>query len=111
MRVLRPQSLSCVLDRALSTQTQSPANDPTRHGDETLDHAGAPSGMSTVAIVGAGHVGVVYAAGLAELGHRVQVVDIDEERVAGLRAGRIWFYEPGLPELLARGLSRRRLAF
>jgi UDPglucose 6-dehydrogenase len=67
--------------------------------------------MSTVAIVGAGHVGVVYAAGLAELGHRVQVVDIDEERVAGLRAGRIWFYEPGLPELLARGLSRRRLMF
>jgi UDPglucose 6-dehydrogenase len=67
--------------------------------------------MSSIAIVGGGHVGVVYAAGLAELGHRVQVVDIDEERIAGLRAGRIWFYEPGLPELLARGLSRRRLTF
>lgn len=67
--------------------------------------------MSTIAIVGAGHVGVVYAAGLAELGHQIQVIDVDEKRLAGLREGRIWFYEPGLPELLARGLRRRRISF
>jgi len=67
--------------------------------------------MSVIAIVGAGHVGVVYAAGLAELGHQIQVVDIDERRIAGLREGRIWFYEPGLPELLERGLKRRRITF
>jgi UDPglucose 6-dehydrogenase len=67
--------------------------------------------MSTIALVGAGHVGVVYAAGLAELGHRVQVIDIDERRIAGLREGRIWFYEPGLPELLERGLRRKRITF
>lgn len=67
--------------------------------------------MSTIAVVGAGHVGVVYAAGLAELGHIVRVIDIDTRRVAGLRKGRIWFYEPGLPELLARGLQRRRITF
>jgi UDPglucose 6-dehydrogenase len=67
--------------------------------------------MSNIAIVGAGHVGVVYAAGLAELGHTVKVVDINEKRVAMLSDGRIWFYEPGLPELLARGLSRRRIVF
>ena len=67
--------------------------------------------MSSISIVGAGHVGVVYAAGLAELGHRVRVVDIDPKRVAMLREGRIWFYEPGLPELLARGLARKRISF
>lgn len=67
--------------------------------------------MSVIAIVGAGHVGVVYAAGLAELGHRVKVIDVDDKRVAMLRDGRIWFYEPGLPELLARGLARKRISF
>ena len=67
--------------------------------------------MSEISIVGAGHVGVVYAAGLAELGHQVRVIDVDEKRVELLREGRIWFYEPGLPELLARGLARKRIAF
>lgn len=67
--------------------------------------------MSTIAIVGAGHVGVVYAAGLAELGHRVKVIDINAKRIAMLKQGRTWFYEPGLPELLARGLARRRITF
>jgi len=67
--------------------------------------------MAKVAIVGAGHVGVVYAAGLAELGHTVRVVDIDRARVVALRKGRVWFHEPGLPELLARGLRRRRVTF
>lgn len=67
--------------------------------------------MSIISIVGAGHVGVVYAAALAELGHRVSVIDIDEKRVAKLNSGRIWFFEPGLPELLARGLARKRVGF
>jgi len=67
--------------------------------------------VTSIAIAGAGHVGVVYAAGLAELGHTVRVIDTDPERIAKLRRGEIWFYEPGLPELLDRGLSRGRIAF
>ena len=67
--------------------------------------------MSIISIVGAGHVGVVYAAGLAELGHQVRVIDVNPKRVAMLREGRIWFYEPGLPELLGRGLARKRITF
>ena len=55
--------------------------------------------QTSVAVVGAGHVGLVHAAGLAELGHVVRVVDIDSRRIASLQCGRIWFYEPGLPEL------------
>ncbi len=65
--------------------------------------------MSNIAIVGAGHVGVVYAAGLAEFGHRVKVIDVNAKRLAILRQGKTWFFEPGLPELLARGLARRRI--
>lgn len=67
--------------------------------------------MSHVTIVGAGHVGVVYAAGLANLGHRVSVVDVDTSRVARLRRGQLWFFEPGLGELLAEGLRRKRVSF
>jgi UDPglucose 6-dehydrogenase len=67
--------------------------------------------MSNIAIVGAGHVGVVYAAGLAELGHRVKVIDIDRRKVERLSKGSIWFYEPGLPELLERNVRRRRISF
>jgi len=39
------------------------------------------------------------------------VIDINQKRIAMLREGRIWFYEPGLPELLARGLARKRITF
>jgi UDPglucose 6-dehydrogenase len=67
--------------------------------------------VSNITIVGAGHVGVVYAAGFAELGHHIRVVDIEPRRIRGLSRGQIWFYEPGLPELLERGLRRRRITF
>ena len=39
------------------------------------------------------------------------MIDINPKRIAMLREGRIWFYEPGLPELLARGLARKRITF
>jgi UDPglucose 6-dehydrogenase len=91
-----------------STLKQQASNRPFLISRET--HRGRAT-ISIISIVGAGHVGVVYAAGLAELGHRVRVVDINEKRVATLRDGRIWFYEPGLPELLARGLARKRITF
>lgn len=65
--------------------------------------------MANVVIVGAGHVGVVYAAGLAELGHKIRVLDIDPKRLARLRRGDVWFFEPGLTDLLRRGLRRKRI--
>jgi UDPglucose 6-dehydrogenase len=57
-------------------------------------------------LVGAGHVGLVTAAGLAKLGHRVTVADIDEPRIAGLRAGRAPIFEPGMEEALAASADR-----
>ena len=48
-------------------------------------------------------------ASLAYVGHRVTCLDNNQERVAGLREGRVPFYEPGLEELIAK--SARRLQF
>ena len=64
-----------------------------------------------VGVVGAGYVGLVTAACLAHVGHRVRCLDKDAERVAGLREGRIPVYEPGLDGLVARGASAGRLSF
>ena len=48
---------------------------------------------------------------MAEIGHEVVGYDVDRERTALLAAGRAPFVEPGLPELLTRGVSSGRLHF
>jgi UDPglucose 6-dehydrogenase/GDP-mannose 6-dehydrogenase len=55
-----------------------------------------------VAVVGAGYVGLVTGACLADQGHEVSIVDLDASKVAAVNAGRAPIHEPGLPELLAR---------
>jgi UDPglucose 6-dehydrogenase len=57
---------------------------------------------STIGIFGAGWVGLVTGACLAELGHRVIVRDVLPEKIAELQAGHTPIHEPGLEELLAR---------
>ena len=64
-----------------------------------------------IAVIGCGHVGLVFAAGLAELGHRVIGVDRDEALVSSLNAGEVQIHEPGLPELVGGGLTRGTLSF
>lgn len=51
-------------------------------------------------LVGAGHVGLVTAVGLAKLGHTLTVADIDAERIGGLREGRAPIFEPGLDDAI-----------
>jgi UDPglucose 6-dehydrogenase len=53
---------------------------------------------SRTAVVGAGYVGLATAVGLAERGSVVLLVERDAARLGTLRAGRIPFHEPGLPE-------------
>jgi UDPglucose 6-dehydrogenase len=57
-------------------------------------------------LVGAGHVGLVTAVGLARLGHRITVADIDASRIEGLRAGRSPIFEPGLEDGIAAAGER-----
>ena len=67
--------------------------------------------MSQIAVVGTGYVGLTTAVCLAELGHQVIGVDIDEAKVATLKRGEPTIYEPGLDELMSRTLATGRLAF
>jgi UDPglucose 6-dehydrogenase len=60
-------------------------------------------------VVGAGYVGLVTAVGLAELGHRVHVVEIRRDRLAMLQRGIAPFHEPGLPDALSAALRERLL--
>jgi UDPglucose 6-dehydrogenase len=64
--------------------------------------------LSRVSVFGAGYVGLVTAACLADLGHEVAVRDIDEGKIAELQAGRVPIYEPGLDELLDGNAARLR---
>ena len=59
-----------------------------------------------VAVFGAGYVGLVTGACLAELGHDVVVRDVVEAKIEALREGRVPIHEPGLEELLARNGER-----
>jgi UDPglucose 6-dehydrogenase len=63
-----------------------------------------------VAVVGAGYVGLVTAAGLAELGHTVTCIDVDERKVAALNRGEPPIFERGLQPLLQRNLGTRLAA-
>lgn len=67
--------------------------------------------MKTLVILGAGYVGLVTGACLADLGHDVLVCDVDQARVASLREGHVPFYEPGLADLVDRNQQAGRLLF
>ena len=64
-----------------------------------------------VAILGAGYVGLVTGACLADFGHRVTCIDTNAERVGRLKAGEIPIYEPGLDAIVASNLKIGNLHF
>ena len=64
-----------------------------------------------VTVIGVGHVGLVSAAAFARWGHEVIGMDDDAAKVATLREGKSWFFEPGLQELLEEVIGAGRLTF
>lgn len=64
-----------------------------------------------VTVFGIGYVGLVQAAVLADVGHKVVCVDVDPRKVERLKQGEIPIYEPGLEELVQSGVEAGRLSF
>lgn len=68
-------------------------------------------GMSSISVIGTGYVGLTTAICLAELGHEVVGVDIDEAKIASLREGNLPIYEPGLADMMSDAVENERLRF
>ena len=64
-----------------------------------------------IAVVGTGYVGLVTGTCLAETGHTVTCVDLDQSKIETLRNGGVPIYEPGLEELVRRNAKEKRLLF
>ncbi|OZI55202.1 UDP-glucose dehydrogenase family protein [Bordetella genomosp. 5] len=64
-----------------------------------------------ITVIGTGYVGLVSGACMADMGNDVMCLDIDAAKVAGLRAGQIPIYEPGLEDLVSRNVAGGRLHF
>ncbi|GAB2797044.1 UDP-glucose/GDP-mannose dehydrogenase family protein [Halomonas shantousis] len=64
-----------------------------------------------VTIFGTGYVGLVTGTCLADAGHEVMCVDVDEDKIARIKQGEIPIYEPGLEPLVKRNVAEERLFF
>jgi UDPglucose 6-dehydrogenase len=64
-----------------------------------------------IAMIGAGYVGLVSGACLADFGHHVVCVDKDAAKIGALKRGEIPIYEPGLQDLVRSNVKEARLSF
>lgn len=64
-----------------------------------------------ITMIGTGYVGLTTGTCLADLGHDVTCLDIDKKKIDNLNSGKIPIYEPGLSDLVKRGVKEKRLFF
>ncbi|MCZ2813431.1 UDP-glucose/GDP-mannose dehydrogenase family protein [Modestobacter sp. VKM Ac-2979] len=64
-----------------------------------------------ISVIGCGYLGAVHAASMAELGHDVVGIDVDQPKIDALQRAKAPFYEPGFEELLGTSLASGRLRF
>jgi UDPglucose 6-dehydrogenase len=70
-----------------------------------------PTESPRLTVIGTGYLGATHAICMAVLGFEVLGVDVDQRKIDKLSSGEVPFFEPGLPELLAKALESGRLRF
>jgi UDPglucose 6-dehydrogenase len=71
----------------------------------------AVSSPLRITVIGTGYLGLVHAVCMAELGHEVLALDVDQAKIESAARGEAPFYEPGLEPLLRKTLDAGRLRF
>lgn len=64
-----------------------------------------------ISVIGTGYVGLVQGVIMADFGSNVICMDINEDRIKGLREGKVPIFEPGLQELLLKNIKGKRISF
>jgi UDPglucose 6-dehydrogenase len=67
--------------------------------------------LPRITVIGTGYLGLTHAVCMADLGHQVLAIDVDEEKIAKAAAGEAPFFEPGLEPLLRKNTDAGRLRF
>ena len=67
--------------------------------------------LPRITVIGTGYLGLTHAVCMADLGHQVLAIDVDEEKIVKAAAGEAPFFEPGLEPLLRKNLDGGRLRF
>src|SRR5438552_14464999 len=69
------------------------------------------SETTRITVIGTGYLGLTHAVCMADMGHEVLAIDVDEEKIAKASRGEAPFFEPGLEPLLRKNLDAGRLRF
>src|SRR3990172_2918518 len=67
--------------------------------------------MKKIAVIGAGYVGLVTGACLAQKGNHVVIVEKNQDKITALLNGSIQFYEPMLDEMVSHAIQQKTLSF
>ncbi|MFJ1808487.1 MULTISPECIES: UDP-glucose dehydrogenase family protein [unclassified Streptomyces] len=84
------------------------SDDAYRHDTRSDD---TTTNAPRLTVIGTGYLGATHAICMAVLGFDVLGVDVDPAKIQRLNSGEVPFFEPGLPELLAKALDTGRLRF